>query len=546
MTASEPQPRNVVVFAGSPHGPAMVEHVEAVADAFPHWHVTVVQQYPRRPSWPHFVRAKLRRFGREPVSYPLELAGQAWNRLRRRHRRRTTAGNVGLPVDFNGIDRPNIAFHACESLHDAATLALVRNLDPWLGVAIGAPILKRTLYAVPHQGTVNLHKSLLPAYRGMPPGFWELHDGVETTGATVHWVDDRLDAGAIVFQRALPIAPFATAGGLAAELDRHATDVLIESLRRLDGGQVGGAAPRQPASPPSRRPPWRLARAVHRRLERRRRAPGSVFRILRSIAKYAVLAGYVYLWAPVRNRVRAAGGGCHATVLLYHRVSDGFLDSITVGVEQFWRHLELLRCQYNVVDLPAFLASRGKPRRQPCVVITFDDGYADNYLAAALLRRAGLPATYFVSTSIVGNERAFPHDLDQLGRRVEPLSWDQVRRMSDWGFHFANHTATHARLSALPVDEAVEEVRSAERTLDREQGRDGLPRCLAYPYGRESDITDEVQASLPDVGIDYCLSAYGGVNPPDFDPMNIVRQGIDAGFSDIAFRAALEGWQSKA
>jgi peptidoglycan/xylan/chitin deacetylase (PgdA/CDA1 family) len=451
-----------------------------------------------------------------------------------------------LPASFDRIDRPNVAYFGCRGLHESETLARIRRLDPWLGVAIGAPILRPSVFDIPREGTVNLHKSLLPAYRGMPPGFWELHDGSAQTGASVHRVAGQLDAGEILYQAPLQIAPYATPAGLAAQLDRLGTEVLIEALRRIDR-----AAPRpvpQPASttPPGRRPSWRVARAVRRRTVRRREARAAPGGVLRHGARQAMLAAYVYLWCPIRNTLRRVRGRCHATVLLYHRVSDDYLDSITVGVEQFARHLDHLARHYDVVDLPTLLDRRGRPRNRPCVVITFDDGYADNLVAAMLLRRRGLPATFFISTGIVGRGEAFGHDLTALGRRVAPLTWDQVRQMSRWGFAFGNHTATHARLSRLPLPEAIEEICTADRDLDRELGRNGAPRYLAYPFGGRGDIPDPVRRTLPEYGIEACLSAYGGVNGPDFDPLDVRRQGVDCGFSELAFRAAVEGWRFQA
>lgn len=546
MSLSDSSSRCVVIFAGSPHAPSAIEHVEAVAQANPAWRFVVVQQHPPRPPRGRWLRAKLRRLRREPVSYPLELAGQLAGRLLHAAPA-AIAGTVALPARFEDIRLPNVAVHSCVRLHDADTLAHVGSLRPWLGLAIGAPILRPDLFRIPRLGTLNLHKGLLPDYRGMPPGFWELHDGVACSGVTVHWVDEGLDTGPILIERRLSVPAHSTVAGLAAALDRLGTETLIDALRRIETHPTpGGTAIRRAPSQAHRRPSWRVARSVRRRLARRRRPSRSFRGRLRCAAKHVVLAAYVYLWAPLRNRIRARRGLCHATVLLYHRVSDELLDSVTVGVEQFWRQLELLRRHYDVTDLPALLARRGQPRTRPCVAITFDDGYADNLRAAMLLRRAGMPAMFFLSTSIVGSDGAFPHDLQSLGRRIEPLTWEQARQMAGWGFDFGNHTEHHTRLSAVAPDDALREIQAAEQRLDAELHRNGRPRCLAYPYGRETDCTDLLRRLLAGAGIAACLSAYGGVNPPDFDPMNVRRQAVDHSFSPLAFRAAVEGWRSRA
>ena len=66
---------------------------------------------------------------------------------------------------------------------------------------------------------------------------------------------------------------------------------------------------------------------------------------------------------------------------------------------------------------------------------------------------------------------------------------------------------------------------------------------VGEPYGRHSDITQEVWQALDAEGVDCCMSAYGGTNPPNFDRLNILRQAVDHNFSILAFRAAVEGWR---
>jgi peptidoglycan/xylan/chitin deacetylase (PgdA/CDA1 family) len=114
--------------------------------------------------------------------------------------------------------------------------------------------------------------------------------------------------------------------------------------------------------------------------------------------------------------------------------------------------------------------------------------------------------------------------------------------MRQWGFEFSNHTATHANLGALPIDEAFQEVAIAVEDLRREVGDSVGIHCLAYPYGRPEDITDDVKNRMAQIDVRYSFSAYGGVNSPNFDERNIVRQGADFKFSLLAFRAAVEGW----
>jgi hypothetical protein len=74
--------------------------------------------------------------------------------------------------------------------------------------------------------------------------------------------------------------------------------------------------------------------------------------------KTCTLAGYVFVFAPVRNLLNRVRGTAHVTILLYHRVDDNYLDDVTVGVEQFQRQMSLLAKSYQVLDMPEFLAKR--------------------------------------------------------------------------------------------------------------------------------------------------------------------------------------------
>ncbi len=535
--------RKVVIFTGGYVSLSTIELIEAITHEFSHWQLTILQEHRPRRRGP-YLRGKLRRLKREPISYPLELICQFLSKIGPRPRGRVT-GPVAMPRSYDQLIGANVSYRQCTSFADPGLLQELTKHKPWLGIALSAPVLKTELFTIPRWGTINLHKSLLPDYKGMPPAFWELHDGADHTGVSVHWVDEGLDTGAIIHQKALEIPLFSTREGLSAELDLLSREVLLETLHQIESGQVSAKSQPPAQSKANRRPSWLMRRALDRVSWGKRNPNRSAASFLGQSAKKALLSGYVYLWAPLRNMFRRITGRCRTTVLLYHRVSDRYLDSVTVGVEQFKKQLAILKRHYHVMDLPTFLAGKGKPRTTPGVVITFDDGYRDNLLAGKLLRRAGLPCTFFLSTRIVGSDQPFEHDVKKLGRRIPSLSWDQVRQLARWGFHFGNHTAGHVNLAEVPLQQGLDEIDTAQRDLQAHLGDGSVLPALAYPFGRRNDITQELRQALPSLGIEYCLSAYGGVNPPDFQALNVLRQAVDHNFSNIAFRAALEGWRGR-
>ena len=132
------------------------------------------------------------------------------------------------------------------SLRDRTFLDRLRDLSPdiLVAVAFGRLIPPDVLGIAPHGG-INLHPSLLPRYRGAAPIPRAIAAGETETGVTVLYLSAELDAGDIIFQRAVPIDPEDTARTLEARLAREGAALLGETLRLLEAGK----APRLPQDP---------------------------------------------------------------------------------------------------------------------------------------------------------------------------------------------------------------------------------------------------------------------------------------------------------
>jgi methionyl-tRNA formyltransferase len=103
-------------------------------------------------------------------------------------------------------------------------------------------MLKPALLAVPRLGALNMHGSLLPNYRGRVPVNWAVINGETETGATLHYMTAKPDAGDIVAQQAVPILPDDTAVDVFHKVAAAAAAVLDRSLPAL----IAGTAPRHP------------------------------------------------------------------------------------------------------------------------------------------------------------------------------------------------------------------------------------------------------------------------------------------------------------
>ncbi|MGV9799649.1 methionyl-tRNA formyltransferase [Mycobacterium sp. NPDC003449] len=113
----------------------------------------------------------------------------------------------------------------------------VAELAPDIGVANNwRTYLPRELFGIPSHGTLNLHDSLLPKFTGFSPVIWSLISGASHTGLTAHLMDDQLDTGDIVLQRAVEITPTSTGTSLVRDTLDLVPEVLVEALDSIESG----------------------------------------------------------------------------------------------------------------------------------------------------------------------------------------------------------------------------------------------------------------------------------------------------------------------
>lgn len=125
-----------------------------------------------------------------------------------------------------------------ESTRDPAFIEAVRELEPDLLVVVAFRILPEELLEIPSMGSVNLHASLLPAYRGAAPIHWAIMNGETETGCTTFFLNNRVDTGSIILQKTTPVGPDETTGELYDRLKMIGAEMVLETVTRIDSGRV--------------------------------------------------------------------------------------------------------------------------------------------------------------------------------------------------------------------------------------------------------------------------------------------------------------------
>ena len=122
-----------------------------------------------------------------------------------------------------------------EKIKSDQARAFLEEIKPDAVVVVGyGQILPPWLLELPRYGCVNLHASLLPAYRGAAPIQWAVANGETRTGLTTMLMDPGLDTGPILLQWTTEIGPEETAIDLAERLSLAGADLMVETLKRLE------------------------------------------------------------------------------------------------------------------------------------------------------------------------------------------------------------------------------------------------------------------------------------------------------------------------
>lgn len=528
----------ISVFTGALN-PSVCRGIHALHEKLPDTHFQIVLHKPSRPlgkllrnQWKN-----IKRNGWRWIPYQAADLGKAITNGG--HSSKVYSDRVpGLELQPEQlVNRDRISLDTVEDINGSDAITRVRAFSPDLGVSLGAPILKSALFELPSLGTINLHKGKLPDYRGMPPAFWELWNDEQEVGCSIHRMAKKLDGGDLLMCTSVERQPYSTLGGLQATLDRVGVELTCEAVSAIADGRAEFT--KQPPGGQTYRKPTLKQMAQLQHKVGGAEAQGGV----RGLAKDAVFTTYTKMVAPAPRAIRSRRGDQRIVVLMYHRVNDELRDGVTVGIEQFDRQMAWLRRRYPLVSVDR-LASGDFPTdcRRPLVAVTFDDGYRDNYLnAAPILLKHQVPATFFVSTGLMGSEQGFQHDMSKLGRPLENMNWDQLREMTEMGFDIGSHTVNHINCGKMPLEVVKRELIESQQKLRDELHMENV--LFAYPFGGRTDIVPEVVSYVKEIGYRCCMSAYGGVNTArGLDVFNILRAGVNYNFSKRAFEARLEGW----
>ena len=144
---------------------------------------------------------------------------------------------ISTPVKI-AANELNIPLIQPLKLNDPAFLKQIKNLNADLACIVAFRILPEELLTIPISGTINLHGSLLPVYRGAAPIQRAIMAGEEETGVTTFFIKKKVDTGNILLQDSLKISENEDFGSVHDRLSKLGGDLLLETVRRIESGKI--------------------------------------------------------------------------------------------------------------------------------------------------------------------------------------------------------------------------------------------------------------------------------------------------------------------
>lgn len=397
----------------------------------------------------------------------------------------------------------SLPFLIVENGKDEDIAEFARRQHPDLVIVLGQSSLNRELLDVPLLGLVRIVvRGAADATTG------RLHEGTELK--VEHFAKGSKGACTLA-SLSLPSQTHDGPLGMTLKSDLVADDLLVQAAKSLGWGSQTQASKRiKEWMQKSLSPYLDQFKSLSRQSSAARRAP---FRQrYRSIVKLCAQSLLCFPWIMARNWYRRLRGQYPVLILAHHLVSDR-PHRMGITTEDFWRRIRFLQRHYRIVSLSEgrdLLRSRSV--KVPTVVLTFDDGYCDNFITLrAVAEETEAKIALFVATQQVELHQEFPHDLAGGTRGFFPLTWDQIRHWSSRGVEFGSHTRTHFDCGSSDQTRLEPEIvgsrRDLETRLERPVG------FFAFPFGKRENMSSEAMQMAAST-YSIFLSSLGGENLP--------------------------------
>lgn len=231
-------------------------------------------------------------------------------------------------------------------------------------------------------------------------------------------------------------------------------------------------------------------------------------------------------------------------VIMYHRVirdkSEGGVHGIYVTESQFEKHLKYLKQKgFETITFKDLLNNKYKDRfnrGKKQIILTFDDGYTDNYnYAFPLLKKYGFKCVIYLLSHLNYNKWDVEVK-ENPEHKFELMDMSMIKEMEEYGIEFGGHTKTHPKLATLPIEIAQEEILTSKKVLEEKLGHALI--SFAYPYG---NLNEDVKKIVKNSGYNFAVATDSGDISFSEDLFQIRRIGIFSTNNFFTFKRKVSG-----
>ena len=228
-------------------------------------------------------------------------------------------------------------------------------------------------------------------------------------------------------------------------------------------------------------------------------------------------------------------------VLMYHRIvqkrKDAGKHKIFVYEKNFIKQLEYLHKNgYQTITFQDIYDKKITDFNKK-IILTFDDGYQDNYyLAFPLLKKYNFTAVIYLVTK----EKENVWGIKEGEPRIPMMNKEMIAEMLDYGIEFGSHTQHHLAVNEIPLEKAQKEITESKKDVEEITGKQCV--SFAYPFG---GINEKVKQLVKQAGYSYAVSTNTG--PDEFlsDPFQIKRIDIGPRTNIFSFKNKTSGYYFK-
>ena len=143
----------------------------------------------------------------------------------------------GLKIKFSPVKKfaisNNIKYFQPKNLKDQSFIDKIKSINPDIIVVVAFRMIPKSIWQIPKYGTINLHASLLPNYRGSAPINWAIINNENFTGVTTFFIDDKIDTGDILLQEKIKLDKKINAGELHDKLKVIGASTVKKTIKEI-------------------------------------------------------------------------------------------------------------------------------------------------------------------------------------------------------------------------------------------------------------------------------------------------------------------------